>query len=175
MDAKRAVVALERAHAELQRKEFTPPTQETRAVPKKRLVIKRNVEDIDYTEERAGALTMPSGREPLLPQSLRSGTTLKPYQLMGIAWLQNLWESSPDECRGTVLADDMGLGKTLQLLTFMASCFEADGDLSPALVVAPVALLENWRNELERFFESGSMPLLLLYGDALRSLACRQA
>lgn len=64
----------------------------------------------------------------------------------------------------------MGLGKTLQLLTFMASCFEEDPDLPPALVVAPVALLENWRNELDRFFEIGSMPLLLLYGDQLRTL-----
>ncbi len=35
----------------------------------------------------------------------------------------------------------MGLGKTLQLLTFMASCFEAEPGLAPALVVAPVALL----------------------------------
>ena len=43
----------------------------------------------------------------------------------------------------------MGLGKTLQLLTFIVAAFEEDPTLPPALVVAPVALLENWRNELE--------------------------
>jgi SNF2 family DNA or RNA helicase len=58
----------------------------------------------------------------------------------------------------------------LQLLTFMASCFENDPALPPALVVAPVALLENWRNELERFFLPGTLPLLTLYGSALQAL-----
>lgn len=169
-DAKRAVEALERANFELQRKEFMPRRQETLGEPKKRLVIKRNLEDIDYTEDRTGALTMPAGRAPQLPKSLRPEIALKPHQRVGISWLQNLWESSPEKCRGTLLADDMGLGKTLQLLTFMASCFETDPELPPALVVAPVALLENWRNELERFFEAGTMPMLLLYGDALRYL-----
>lgn len=169
-DAKRAVEILERASAELQRKEFEPAGNGQRTEPRKRLVIKRNLEEVDYTEDRAEALVMPSGREPKLPRSLRANIELKPHQRVGVAWLQNLWEASPAKCRGTVLADDMGLGKTLQLLTFMASCFEADPDLPPALVVAPVALLENWRNELDRFFEAGAMPLLLLYGDQLRTL-----
>jgi hypothetical protein len=169
-DARRAVDALARVQLELARKEFNPCREKTAPPPQKRLIIKRNLEDIDYTEARTDALQMPAGREPVLPHSLRPDVQLKPYQLVGVAWLQNLWEASPDNCRGTVLADDMGLGKTLQLLTFIASCFEADSTLPPALVVAPVALLENWRNELERFFEPGTLPLLTLYGAALKSL-----
>jgi hypothetical protein len=169
-DARRAVDALARAHSELQRKDFKPHNEKTAQEPKKRLVIKRNLEAIDYTEARTDALQMPDDRAPVLPQALRNDVSLKSYQLVGVAWLQHLWEASPDNCRGTVLADDMGLGKTLQLLTFIASCFEADPTLPPALVVAPVALLENWRNELDRFFEPGTLPLLMLYGDALRSL-----
>ncbi len=169
-DARRAVDALARVQLELERKEFNPGRENTAPQPQKRLVIKRNLEDIDYTETRAGALRMPADREPVLPRSLRPDVQLKSYQLVGVAWLQNLWELSPDSCRGTVLADDMGLGKTLQLLTFIASCFEADPTLPPALIVAPVALLENWRNELNRFFEPGTLPLLTLYGAALKSL-----
>ncbi len=152
--------ALARVQLELAREEFDPSREKAAPAQQKRLVIKRNLEDIDYTEARTDALQMPADREPVLPRSLRPDVQLKPYQLISVAWLQNLWAASPDNCRGTVLADDMGLGKTLQLLTFIASCFEADPTLPPALVVAPVALLENWRNELARFFEPGTLPLL---------------
>lgn len=155
---------------EVERETFRPGRDRALPEPPKRLVIKRNLEDIDYSEARTGALQMPADREPVLPRSLRLEVRLKSYQLVGVAWLQNLWDASPNNCRGTVLADDMGLGKTLQLLTFMASCFEADPTLPPALVVAPVTLLENWRNELERFFEPGTLPLLMLYGAALKAL-----
>jgi hypothetical protein len=170
-DARRAVEALAKAHAELRRNEFVPPTK-NKPVPsaRKRLVIKRNLEEIDYTEGRANRLQMPEARRPILPAGLLPQVSLKPHQEVGVAWLQHLWEASPDRCRGTVLADDMGLGKTLQLLTFIAAAHEADPSLPPALVVAPVALLENWRNELDRFFQQGTLPLLLLYGASTRAL-----
>lgn len=169
-DARAALEALAKVRIELQREDFKPggcrPTQGA----KKRLVIKRNLEEIDYTEARADVLQMPPDRAPKLPKKLRPETKLKPHQHVGVAWLQHLWEASPDSCRGTVLADDMGLGKTLQLLTFIAACFEEDPSLPPAIVVAPVALLENWRSELDRFFEPGTLPLLMLYGDTLKTL-----
>ncbi|MEO5606089.1 MAG: DEAD/DEAH box helicase [Polaromonas sp.] len=169
-DARSAVDALTRAHAELKLHEFKPPAHSVSKQSVKRLVIKRNLDEIDYNENRAEFLQMPLDREPFLPKALRPETELKSYQGVGVAWLQHLWEASPARCRGTVLADDMGLGKTLQLLTFISSCFEVDPNLPPALVVAPVALLENWRNELDRFFQPGTLPLLMLYGDSLREL-----
>jgi hypothetical protein len=169
-DAQRAVEALDKAQRDLHREEFR--SDSIRALPPapKRLVIKRNLEEIDYTEGHASSLLMPNGRQPVLPTGLLPHVELKPHQTVGVAWLQHLWEASPERCRGTVLADDMGLGKTLQLLTFIAAAHEADPALPPALVVAPVALLENWRNELERFFHPGTLPLLLLYGEAARAL-----
>lgn len=169
-DARLAVEALARAQQQLKDKVFQPGSGRSDSEPTKRLVIKRNLEEIDYTEARADSLQMPADRAPVLPRSLRPGIELKAHQHTGVAWLQHLWEASPDRCRGTVLADDMGLGKTLQLLTFIASCFEADPNLPPALVVAPVALLENWRNELDRFFLPGTLPLLMLYGSTLKSM-----
>ena len=171
-DARHAVEALARAQAELKSNTFKPSAHTDKASPMhpKRLLIKRNLEDIDYSEIRSDALQLPDDREPVLPQALRQEVSLKPHQRIGVAWLQHLWQASPDHCRGTVLADDMGLGKTLQLLTFITSCFEADPTLPPALVVAPVALLDNWRNELDRFFQPDTLPLLMLYGSALKSL-----
>ncbi|MES2185815.1 MAG: DEAD/DEAH box helicase [Pseudomonadota bacterium] len=169
-DARRAVDALTKAQEELRRDKPAPPSGRPLPPARKRLVIKRNLEDIDYTEDRASSLRMPEERRPVVPAGLLPHVALKPHQEIGVAWLQHLWEASPDRCRGTVLADDMGLGKTLQLLTFIASAHEADPELPPALVVAPVALLENWRNELDRFFRPGTLPLLLLYGEAVRVL-----
>lgn len=168
-DAKRALDALAKASADVQRGAFQP-RGDTKPVAKQRLIIKRNFEDIEYNEARADALQMPTDRLPAIPRALRREVVLKPHQEAGIAWLQHLWELSPTACRGTVLADDMGLGKTLQLLTFIASCFEREPCLEPVLIVAPVALLENWRNELNRFFEPDTLPLLLLYGETLKSL-----
>lgn len=169
-DARRAVDALAKAQQQLKEHRFNPSGGGKPVGATKRLVIKRNLEDIDYSEARAESLQMPDDRLPVLPKSLREGIELKDHQRIGVAWLQHLWERSPEQCRGTVLADDMGLGKTLQLLAFMISCFEADPSLPPALVVAPVALLENWRNELDRFFETGSLPLLMLYGTTVKSM-----
>jgi hypothetical protein len=171
-DAQMALKDLKAAREDLKEKKFKPPSKNIKKPnsPKKRLVIKRNLEDIDYTENRAEALTMAEGTKPILPSALLPTVQLKEHQHSGVAWLQHLWKLSPQKCRGTVLADDMGLGKTLQLLTFIASAFEASPDLPPALVVAPVALLENWQNELERFFQPGTLPTLLLYGSTLRHL-----
>ncbi len=169
-EARAAVDALLKAREQLKPKDSGSGGGQPLASSKTRLVIKRNLEGVDYTEQRAHALEMPEGAQPLLPAALRASVKLKSHQHVGIAWLQHLWSLSPEHCRGTVLADDMGLGKTLQLLTFIVSCFEREPELPPALVVAPVALLENWRNELEKFFVPGTLPLLMLYGETLRNL-----
>lgn len=68
---------------------------------------------------------------------------LRPYQEKGVQWLKNLYESG----FSAILADEMGLGKTVQLLSFLARHKE----LLPVLIVAPKALLENWRREIQRF------------------------
>ena len=71
---------------------------------------------------------------------------------------------------GVLLADDMRLGKTLQLLTFIAWALERDPTMPPALIVAPVALLQNWQEEADRFFGAGSIRILTAYGDTLAKL-----
>jgi SNF2 family DNA or RNA helicase len=95
---------------------------------------------------------------------------LKDHQLSGVAWLQHLFGNAPHHCRGAVLADDMGLGKTLQLLTLIAGAFETTPSLPPALIVAPVSLLENWEEEAAKFLAPGTLSLLTAYGDSLAAL-----
>lgn len=72
---------------------------------------------------------------------------LRPYQWLGVCWLQHL---AANGFNG-LLADDMGLGKTLQTLAHL-SLEQKKGRLeAPALIVAPTSLLANWQNELHRF------------------------
>jgi len=143
------------------------PEQATGRPAVSRLIIKRNDETVNYAEP-GGDLTPPAESKPLLPRSLKRNVTLLQHQLSGIAWLQHLWRRSPGACRGALLADDMGLGKTLQLLTLMAWCLEQDATIDPFLIVAPVALLENWKQEIDKFFVSGTFSVLTLYGPVLR-------
>src|SRR5690606_37466230 len=76
----------------------------------------------------------------------RLAATLLPHQAYGYRWLSYLH----DQGLGGLLADDMGLGKTVQVIACMARLAEAN-KLRPALVVAPVALVDNWLRELRRF------------------------
>ena len=64
----------------------------------------------------------------------------------------------------------MGLGKTFQLLTLMAWAIERDPGVEPMLVVAPVSLLENWKEEAAKFFRPGALLILTAYGDELAKL-----
>ena len=51
-----------------------------------------------------------------------------------------------------LLADEMGLGKTVQTLAYIASEKQA----LPALVIAPLVTLGNWKREIERFLSKKS-------------------
>ena len=131
------------------------------------LLIPHNIETLGYSEEqRRAALTAVPG-VAYLPISLNAD--LLEHQKSGVAWLQHLWRHSPGYARGGLLADDMGLGKTLQLLTFLARAFADAPDLPPALVVAPVALLDNWQKEIKHFFAPGTFRVLTLYDRELKA------
>lgn len=144
----------------------------TKKREREELLIQTNIGSAEYLESRASELKF-DNCTPSLPRSLRPGITLKDHQKVGVAWLQHLISKAPQYCRGAILADDMGLGKTLQLLTVIAAVLEADSNLGPILVVAPVSLLENWKEEVEKFFKPGAIPLLTLYGDSIGRLRAK--
>ena len=70
---------------------------------------------------------------------------LSEYQKRGVAWMKFL----VDNGFGALLADDMGLGKTVQTIAWLLLA-RKKGD-APALVVAPLTLLSNWKHEFEKF------------------------
>jgi superfamily II DNA or RNA helicase len=90
-----------------------------------------------------------SGRSelPQVPVPAGVQASLRPYQQQGLNWLQFLREYG----LGGILADDMGLGKTLQTLAHIQVEKDAGRLTHPALIIAPVSLMGNWRKETERF------------------------
>lgn len=69
------------------------------------------------------------------------------HQRLGLGWLLRA-EFSRN--RGGILADDMGLGKTVQTIALMYANTPKTGRQKQTLIICPVALLENWRTELEK-------------------------
>jgi HJR/Mrr/RecB family endonuclease len=132
------------------------------------LLVKTNFNEVDYQETRRAILTPPPDATANLPASLRPSISLKTHQRRGIAWFQHLVARSPSDCRGALLADDMGLGKTLQLLTLLGWFYEQQPEGKPSLVVAPKSLLENWAQEIERFFTPAYPAHLVLHSEELR-------
>lgn len=79
---------------------------------------------------------------------------LRPYQVDGVNFLERLKSNG----FGALLADDMGLGKTLQAITFLAQTKRKNC----AFAVVPKSLLENWRNEVEKF--APALKVLIYHG-----------
>ena len=48
-------------------------------------------------------------------------------------------------CRGGIVADEMGLGKTITMIATMIVNFQM-----PNLVVLPVALIEQWKEQIQK-------------------------
>ncbi|KAK2606109.1 hypothetical protein QQS21_003504 [Conoideocrella luteorostrata] len=117
--------------------------------------------------------------------------TLLPYQLQGLAWMTSkespvlptkgsdsfvqLWKhdnkgyykniatgfvttTQPDLFAGGILADDMGLGKTLQIISLILS-----GGPGTTLIVAPVSVMSNWKQQIERHVKPECAPSVFIY------------
>lgn len=89
---------------------------------------------------------------------------LRDYQVEGTEFLHGLFVYQT----GGILGDDMGLGKTVQVIAFLTAAFGKTGDERDAkrmrkmrrlgvgwypriLVVCPGTLIENWKNEFNRW------------------------
>jgi len=90
-----------------------------------------------------------SAEASVLSQLGDLGGRLRPYQLLGVRWMDALVQAN----RGGVLGDEMGLGKTVQsiALVMMLLARRKSADRSPVLIVCPKSLTGNWRAEFERF------------------------
>jgi superfamily II DNA or RNA helicase len=85
--------------------------------------------------------------------------TLRPYQEVGLAWLELLGRLGVGGC----LADDMGLGKTVQVLAWLQQRKNERGAVvRPALLVVPLSVVHNWVAEAARF--TPELSVLVLHG-----------
>ena len=100
----------------------------------------------EAAREKARRLTRLERIEPVPPPTGLKAE-LRPYQQLGLNWLQFLREFG----FGGILADDMGLGKTIQTLAHLLLEKDAGRLDRPALIIAPTSLLGNWRSEAARF------------------------
>ncbi|KAF4587430.1 SNF2 family helicase [Ophiocordyceps camponoti-floridani] len=129
---------------------------------------------------------------PMAEQPPQLASTLLPYQLQGLAWMTakehpqvpemgaerpvQLWvkdsskgmfwnlasgfvsPNAPKLCSGGILADDMGLGKTLQVISLILT-----GGSGPTLIVAPVSVMSNWKQQIARHVKPEQAPSVLVY------------
>ncbi|XP_053262435.1 chromodomain-helicase-DNA-binding protein 1-like [Podarcis raffonei] len=100
------------------------------------------------TESQGG----PSVEEQHLRQWGLAGIHLRPYQMEGVNWLTHCYET----WHGCILGDEMGLGKTCQAISLLVVL---SGKLNkrPFLILCPLSVLNNWKQELERFSPSLSL------------------
>ncbi|KAJ5593897.1 uncharacterized protein N7459_000105, partial [Penicillium hispanicum] len=104
------------------------------------------------------------------PRALKA--TLMKHQKVGLAWLKAKEESKH---KGGILADDMGLGKTIQTIALMAAHPPTDPGRHPCLIIAPKALMDQWRLEIQRHIKPGHHQLkVFIFHDRQRHVPWRE-
>ena len=94
------------------------------------------------------------------------------HQRIGLAWLKAKEES---QHKGGILADDMGLGKTVQTIALMAARPPTDPERHPCLIIAPKALMEHWKHEIQRHMQPGRyQPKVFISHDRQRHISWRE-
>lgn len=138
------------------------------------LIIKDNVNALDYTKIQrqngwAGSLETAD-----IFGGLRPEISLFDHQKEGIRWMFDNWKQG---YKGVLLADDMGLGKTMQALAFAAGLKKGYGKagMKSVLIVAPVSLLENWKEEISKFILPGLFEGVVdIYGSSVTKYKSKQ-
>lgn len=147
--------------AQIAEKQLQNPKQPVKGEEKeerKVLIIEENAEELGFATQE---LFIETGDHYVLFNDpyLQPNFSLKEHQQGGVAWLQHLYKNKASGC---LMADDMGLGKTLQILYFIDWHSRTYPKHKPYLIVAPSSLLENWKNEYERFFEKPRLNIVCL-------------
>mmetsp|Transcript_103076 Transcript_103076/g.177906 ORF Transcript_103076/g.177906 Transcript_103076/m.177906 type:complete len:1211 (+) Transcript_103076:60-3692(+) len=130
-------------------------------------------EDITEELESGGVGPAEKVRAVAVPKELR--IPLLPFQKEGLAWLcrqEDKWEQDPSKeggnCAGGILADEMGMGKTVQMVSLLLARRREE---APALVVVPVAALQQWVSEIDRYTRGDALNVLVYHGTTKKSIA----
>ncbi|KAN0048012.1 hypothetical protein ACTA71_002403 [Dictyostelium dimigraforme] len=91
------------------------------------------------------------------------GRHLRPHQRRGVKFLYDcvMGNSNDNGFTGAILADQMGLGKTLQTLALLWTLLKQSPHGKPtikkAIIVTPSTLVNNWKNEIQKWFGNGRL------------------
>lgn len=139
----------------------------SRKKPVDRVVIDiaLNDEDVSFGLQQSLSEVLRHGAEIDFGKYLRTPFS---YQEEGIRWMLGLCQNTlglgEEEAgkHGALLADDMGLGKTFMSLVaikeYMALTKKHEEAERPVLVVAPLSLLENWKDEIDATYPDEDNP-----------------
>ncbi|HDL90050.1 MAG TPA: helicase [Thermodesulforhabdus norvegica] len=138
--------------------------------------IAKNDDQLELGSDDIPALIKNATYKPHIDYSIYKRQPF-PHQDEGIRWILGLAQptlSLPDgeeSLHGALLADDMGLGKTYMALVAISEyfrlCKEKNIVERPVLIVVPLTLLENWREEIQQTFHKAPFSdVVLLQADA---------
>ncbi|KAF7302742.1 SNF2 superfamily protein [Mycena chlorophos] len=87
---------------------------------------------------------------------------LMPHQVLGVAWM--VANENKKSTSGGMLADEMGLGKTVQMIATIVKNPSKDPKCKTTLILCPLALLRQWRMEIETKAESSNLKVVIYHG-----------
>jgi SWI/SNF-related matrix-associated actin-dependent regulator of chromatin subfamily A3 len=160
--------------------------------------------DVEKLVEEWGVGEDAMSKMPMADQPEGLSSTLLPYQRQGLAWMLQkenpvlpapgstdvvqLWKRSetrqnvfqniatsfststpPVLAKGAILADDMGLGKTLQVISLIMQ-----GGPGTTLILAPVSVMSNWAQQMERHVRKENALKVLTYHGSNRAKMSHQ-
>lgn len=137
-----------KSHAELKNKLKKDDNGNSYILPMEDLAhiqdIYQNQVAVEYEETQPNLLHGDPVAAYPIPASFNG--TLKPYQNTDYQFLRHHYENNT----GALLVDDLALRKTVQIIALLAHLADI-GKLSPALIVVPIALIDNWENQIRQF------------------------
>nr|KIR45923.1 hypothetical protein I312_04893 [Cryptococcus bacillisporus CA1280] len=115
-------------------------------------------------EDEMGDDGMKEGEDTV--EGFAKGIKLMPHQVRGVRWMK---QRETGRKYGGILADDMGLGKTVQTLARIVegkptAAEKKAGYKAGTLIVAPLAVMEQWATECRTKTEPGRLKVTTHHG-----------